>query len=173
GLREPKSWRVMVLSTGETTVEAKLSEERGRRPRAGQLVRMLDIPAEREFGVFDHPGSDHDAGKLAKSFKQAAMSAYGSAGPEFVRRLIEQQATGGFVRALIGDFVAVNVATGADGQIDRAAQRLGLIAAAGELATSLGVTPWQEGEAKAAAVWTLEQWIRQRGGTEPAEARQA
>jgi len=171
GLREPKSWRVMVLSTGETTVEAKLSEERGRRPRAGQLVRMLDIPAEREFGVFDHPGSDHDAGKLAKSFKQAAMSAHGSAGPEFVRRLIEQQATGGFVRALIGDFVAVNVATGADGQIDRAAQRLGLIAAAGELATSLGVTPWQEGEAK--AVWTLEQWIRQRGGTEPAEARQA
>ena len=64
-------------------------------------------------------------------------------------------------------------AGGADGQVDRAAQRLGLIAAAGELATRLGVTPWREGEVTAAAAWALEQWIGQRGGTEPAEARQA
>ena len=48
-----------------------------------------------------------------------------------------------------------------------------MIAAAGELAISFGVTPWREGEAMAAAAWALEQWISQRGGTEPAEARQA
>ena len=50
-MREPKSWRVMVLSTGELPVEAKLREDRGRKARAGQLVRMLDIPADRGFGV--------------------------------------------------------------------------------------------------------------------------
>jgi uncharacterized protein (DUF927 family) len=48
-----------------------------------------------------------------------------------------------------------------------------LIATAGELATLLGVTLWREGEVTAAAAWALEQWISQRGGTEPAEARQA
>ena len=172
-MREPKSWRVLVLSTGELSVAAKLSEDRGRKPRAGQMVRMLDIPAERGFGVFDHAGPDDDAGKLAKAFKQAAVSAYGTAGPEFVRRLIDEQVTGETVRGLMGEFVAVNVPAGADGQIDRAAQRLGLIAAAGELATALGVTPWGEGEASAAAAWALAQWIDQRGGTEPAENRQA
>ena len=121
------------------------------------------------------PGTvpEGDAGKLAKAFKQAALSAYGVAGPEFVQRLIDEQVTGDDVRGLVGEFVSAHVPAGADGQVDRAAQRLGLIAAAGELATLLGVTPWREGEASAAAAWALEQWIGQRGGTEPAEARQA
>jgi uncharacterized protein (DUF927 family) len=172
-MREPKSWRVLTLSTGELSGEAKLSEDRGRKARAGQLVRLLDIPAERGFGAFDHAGAENDAGQVAKAFKHAAISAYGTAGPEFVRRLIDEQVTGENVRALIAEFVAAHVPAGADGQIDRAAQRLGLIAAAGELATLLGVTPWNEGEASAAAAWALEQWIGQRGGTAPAEYRQA
>jgi uncharacterized protein (DUF927 family) len=134
---------------------------------------MLDLATERSFGVFDHSGPDNDAGKLAKAFKHAAISSYGTAGPEFVRRLIDEQVTGDDVRRAICDFVSSHVPAGADGQIDRAAQRLGLIAAAGELASALGVTPWAEGEASAAAAWALAQWIDQRGGTEPAENRQA
>lgn len=134
---------------------------------------MLDIPADRGFGVFDHAGQDNDASKLAKAFKQAAISAYGVAGPEFVRRLIDEQVTGDDVRGLVGEFVLAQVPARADGQVDRAAQRLGLIAAAGEMAIKLGVTPWRAGEASSAAAWALAQWISQRGGTEPAEARQA
>jgi putative DNA primase/helicase len=172
-MREPKSWRVMVLSTGEITVDSKLTEDRARKPRAGQLVRMLDIPADRGFGVFDHAGPDDDAGRLAKAFKQAAISAYGVAGPEFVRKLINEQVTGDDICGQVGEFVSAYLPAGADGQVDRAAQRLGLIATAGELAALLGVTPWREGEVTAAAAWALEQWISQRGGTEPAEARQA
>src|SRR5208283_4492546 len=76
------------------------------------------------------------------------------------------------VRGLVGEFLSAHVPAGADGQVDRAGQRLGLIAAAGELAVSLGLTPWREGEATAAAARALEQWICQRGGTEDAEARQ-
>src|SRR5262249_25614104 len=66
--REPKSWRVLMLSSGEVPVEAKLSEAPGRKPRAGQLVRLLDMPAERgkRFGVFDNGGPDGDGGALAK-----------------------------------------------------------------------------------------------------------
>jgi uncharacterized protein (DUF927 family) len=173
GLREPKSWRVMFISTGEVPTEAKLAEDRGRKPRTGQSIRLLDIPAERGFGVFDHAGRDGDAAALAKACKLAAVSAYGTAGPEFVRRIIDQDVTGEVVRALIADFTSAHVPAGADGQIDRAAHRLGLIAAAGELATLLGVTPWKKGEARAAAAWALEQWIAGRGGTAPAEVRQA
>src|ERR1700722_2138956 len=105
-MREPKSWRVMVLSTGEITVASKLAEDRASKPRAGQFVRMLDIPADRGFGVFDHAGPDDDAGKLVKAFKQSAISAYGVAGPEFVRRLINEQVTGDDVRGQVGEFVS-------------------------------------------------------------------
>ena len=86
--REPKSWRVLFLSSGELPVEAKLSEAPGRKARAGQLVRLLDVPADRGagFGVFDNGGPNGDAAALAKSIKLAAMSNYGTAGPAFVRQ---------------------------------------------------------------------------------------
>ncbi len=174
-LREPKSWRVMLLSTGEIPVETKLAEERGRRARAGQMVRLLDVPADRGrgFGAFDNAGAEGDAGKLSKAIKLAAVSAYGTAGPAFVRRLIAEGVDGGTVRAMVAEFVAAAVPHGSDGQIIRAAERLGLVAAAGELATLLGVTPWRAGAARESGAWALSQWIDGRGGTEPAEARQA
>lgn len=174
-LREPKTWRVLLLSSGEVPIAMKLAEDKGRRARAGQFVRLLDIPADRGagFGAFDNAGPEGDAGKLAKAFKQAAQSSYGTAGPEFVRRLIAEQVTGEDVRALVGDFAAEFVPSGSDGQVDRAAQRLGLIAAAGELASKLGIVPWATGTAWEAAAWALGQWIAGRGGTEPAEASQA
>ena len=167
-LREPKSWRALILSSGEIPTETKLGEDRGRKARAGQLVRMLDVPADRGFGfgAFDSGGPDSDASKLAKAFKHAAIAAYGTAGPGFVRQLIAEDVTGEDVRAFVVEFVASTVPPGSDGQIDRAAQRFGLIAAAGEFATSLGVTPWREGEAREAAAWALAKWIdaARRGG---------
>ncbi len=162
-----------MISSGEVPIEGKLSEDRGKKTRAGQLVRLLDIMASRAFGVFDHAGSDGDAAAFAKACKQAAASAYGTAGPDFVRRLIDESVTGEGVRSMVADFVAVQVPSGADGQIDRAAHRLGIIAAAGELATTLGLTGWRKGEAREAAAWALKQWNEGRGGTEPAEVRQA
>jgi len=77
------------------------------------------------------------------------------------------------VRELVRAFVTAGVPHGADGQIDRAAHRFGLVAAAGELATLFGLTPWREGEATEAAAWALTQWIDGRGGTEPAETSRA
>jgi len=52
---------------------------------------------------------------------------------------------------------------------DRAAQRFGLIFAARDF----GIVPWPLGAAREAAAWALARWIDLRGGTEPAEARQA
>jgi putative DNA primase/helicase len=173
GLREPKTWRVLAISSGEVPVDGKLSEDRSRKTRAGQLVRLLDIPAQRAHGVFDHRGPDGDPASLAKAFKLAATSAYGTAGPEFVRRLIDERVTGDDVRAFVASFVKGHVPKGADGQIDRAAHRLGLSAAAGEFATDFGLTAWREGEATEAAAWALTAWIAGRGGTEPAEVSQA
>jgi uncharacterized protein (DUF927 family) len=34
-LREPRSWRVLFISSGEVPVDAKLIEDRGRKSRAG------------------------------------------------------------------------------------------------------------------------------------------
>lgn len=174
-LREPKTWRVLVLSSGEIPIAIKLGEDKGRRARAGQLVRLLDIPIDRGFGfgAFDHAGPDGDAGALAKAFKVAATTAYGTAGPAFIHALIDDGVEGEAIRAMVADFVAAEVSPGADGQIGRAAQRFGLIMAAGELAIALGIVPWRAGAAREAAGWALSQWVAGRGGSEPAEVQQA
>jgi putative DNA primase/helicase len=173
--REPKSWRLLYLSSGELPVESKLAEASGRRVRAGQLVRLLDVPAERGagFGVFDHGGLDSDAAALANAIKLAALSAYGTAGPAFVRKLISDSVSGDDVRGLIDPFVKSIIPAGSDGQVERAARRFGLLSAAGELAACFAIVPWQAGAAREAAAWALRRWIELRGGTEPAEERQA
>ncbi len=135
-------------------------------------MRILDIRAERASGVFDNAGPERDAAALAKACSLAAVTAYGTVGPEFVRRLIADEMSGADVRALVADFAAAHVPPGADGQVVRAANRLGLVAAAGELATRFGLTGWREGEAREAVAWALAQWIEGRGGLEPAEVRQ-
>ena len=176
-LRETKTWRVVTLSTGEVPMEAKLSESGGRKPRAGEQVRMLDILADRGkgFGVFSSHGPERDAGKLADAFKLAAETNYGTAGPEFVRRVIKYGAlkAGEITRKRANEFVAAQVPAGADGKVVRVARRLGHHAAAGELAVELKITPWKKGAAMRAHVWAFQQWLAKRGGIEPAEVRQA
>lgn len=174
-LREPKSWRVLIISSGEMPIDTKLAEDRGRKSRGGQQMRMLDIQADRGlgYGVFDSAGPTGNAKDVADAFRLAATSAYGIAGPEFVRALLMNDVTGDDVRSFVKEFVAAHVPPGVDGQVERAGQRLGLIAAAGELATEFQLTGWKKGDATRAAAWALATWIDNRGGTGAFEDWQA
>jgi uncharacterized protein (DUF927 family) len=174
-LREVKTWRVAIVSTGELTIPMKIAEDRSRKAQAGQLVRMLDINADRGngFGVFDNGGATNDVSSLVANLKHAAVTIYGTAGPEFVRRLIERGVASESINADIIKFVDAHVRSDADGQVKRAAQRFGVIAVAGELAISFGIVPWNKGAADAAAAWALDRWIEGRGGVAAAEKDQA
>jgi uncharacterized protein (DUF927 family) len=176
GLQSCQSWRTFVLSTGELRLRDKLQEE-DKRPMAGQLVRLLEVPADAGlgFGAFDHGGASGDAKDLADALKQAARTHYGTAGPEFVRRLIEK-GLGEVVReagTMIAAFARDHVPPGADGQVRRAADTFALVGYAGELATALGVLPWQPGEALGAAATCFEAWLDDRGGAESHEVPEA
>jgi len=176
-IRAPMTWRVLTLSTGELPMAAKIAEDKQRKAYAGQAVRLLDVPADagRGFGLFDNAGPDGDPARLAEALQKAALSAYGEAGPAFVRALMDmgQEEARALVVDLVENFVAEHAPADGDGQIRRAAARLGMIAAAGELARTFNIVPWQEGEAEAAAAQALSDWIGSRGGTEPAEVREA
>lgn len=60
-----------------------------------------------------------------------------------------------------------------DGQINRAAKRFALFAAAGELAISFGVFPWETGTAVQSAKTCFHDWLAFRGGVGALEAREA
>jgi putative DNA primase/helicase len=177
-LRPSLTWRVIVLSTGEMQMASKINEDRnGRRAQAGQAVRLLDIAADAKkgFGVFDNAGAQDDAARLSDAIKKASRTYYGTAGPAFVKRLAAEDSKEAArdIAAAVEAFVDKNAPAGSDGQVRRAAQRLGLIGAAGEMAAGWGIVPWASGEAFAAAAAALVSWVDGRGGTEGAEVQEA
>jgi hypothetical protein len=139
-----KIWRALILSSGEMTVETKIRQFHKATANTGAALRLLNVAADqgRGLGVFDAPGPTGNSADLVKAFSEAMNNVYGSAGPEFIRAIIARADCAETVREAVNRFIKEHVDPGADGQVERAAKRFGLIAAAGELATELGVTGW-------------------------------
>jgi putative DNA primase/helicase len=142
GRRVPE-WRLLFLSTGEVGLADLLAEARGgpRRPRAGQEVRVVDIPADAGagLGLFEDLHGERDGAALADRISTAARRLYGTAG-----------------------------------QVQRVAGRFALLAAAGEMATALGILPFLQGEAEGAAARCFTDWLAAReGGAGAAEDAKA
>jgi putative DNA primase/helicase len=165
-LRQNKTYRTVTFSTGEMKIGQKLKEDSSRRVMAGQMVRTMDVPADRGkgHGAFDFAGPTGNAGDIANAFKAATTTYYGSAGPAFVAALLERNIDGESIRRSISTFEKENVPKDSAPQVHRGARRFGLFAAAGELGIEFGILPWPKGVATEAAVWAFKEWVSGRGG---------
>jgi putative DNA primase/helicase len=171
-LRERAEFRVMVLSSGEQSLADKIAEA-GHKAKAGQLLRVIDIPADAGcgFGLFEDL-KGMEAGAFAGSLKEASNRFYGTAGPAFVEALAaDLQATTAAARVLANEIKArlLDLVPGATGQIERVAARLALIAAAGRLAQKALGLPWEENACEEAACAVFRAWLEQRGGSASGE----
>ena len=152
-------WRCMVLSNGERTISTAMREG-GQRAKAGQGVRLLDVPVDRSHGAWDSLHGYTDGAAFSDALKTAAKTSYGHAGPAFLERLTRDDRD---FCALLETIKQLPGFLSEDGQHKRGAARLALIAMAGELATDYGITGWEEGDAIAAAVEALNLWKNLRG----------
>ena len=176
--RPPKTWRTLVLSSGEVDLNTKIKEDDPQRQvAAGQLIRVVDIGADAEsnLGIFEKLNGFRTAEEMAVSLNRSALENYGHSGTAFVEMLsrdIEGSATHAI--ALMGNCLPkLNVPAKADSQVVRVAKRFALVAAAGEMATTMGILPWTEGEATNAAKILFHNWLDRRGGTGALEADSA
>lgn len=167
--RPQARWKVMILSSGEISLADKIAEAGGR-AKAGQEVRLLDIPADaRPHGAFDDLHGAADGAVFADASSRASATDFGTAGPAFVEAILADP--DGFRTAIRTAMEAFQQPARRklngpiDGQVARAIARLSLIAAAGDTATVHGLTGWPEGAAQDAALVLLELWIKGRGGT--------
>jgi putative DNA primase/helicase len=168
----PNTWRIFILSTGEISISDKIREG-GKRARAGQEIRVLDINADagKGFGVFDVGDNPEN---LARELRQAAVNSYGTAGSAFIRAIIARTDDVAIIVKEGLDGFRERVANGSQsGQVLRAANRIGLVAVAGELAIQLGILPWLTGSVNEAAGEAFRDWHAERGGNDPAEVRAA
>ena len=155
-------WRCFVLSTGERSIATTMAEG-GHRVKAGQTVRLLDVPALRTHGAWDNLHQHGSGTVFSDAIKRAAVTNYGHAGRAFLEKLTRDHESS-FSEALDAIKALPELqAPGDEGQAIRAAARFAVLALAGELATSYGVTGWPEGEAIRAAAVGFAAWQSLRG----------
>lgn len=166
GLRDPASWRVLFLSSGEAGLSEHMAEAK-KKPKAGQEIRLLDIPADAGAGcgMFEQLHSFANGAAFSKTLTEAASKHYGTAAQPYLAKLVEHHdKVAEWIKKAQREFAHAHVDEGAGGQVHRAALRFALIGAAGELATKWQITGWQPGEAMQAAVTCYKAWLAQRGG---------
>lgn len=171
--RSLTTWRLLFLSSGEVAL-ADLVTQAGGKVRAGQEVRIIDLPADAGAGrgLFDVLPEGMTAGAFADALKASSAKHHGHALPAFLRVLVTEPAKYREALAKMRDTIAGELADDSvDGQVRRVAQRFALVAAAGELATAFKLTGWATGEAQRAAAACFRAWMAGRGtpgASEPA-----
>jgi putative DNA primase/helicase len=171
-IRERRIWRLTILSSGELTIEQHANSE-GQVVRGGIGIRVLNIPADAGAGIgaFETIHGAATPKEFADSLKRAALAYYGAPLRTWLRMLVDnREAWVEILRETVKDFEQANTPADSSREVQRAIRRFAVWAAAGELATVMGITGWPEGQAIWAAARCLEAWIEQRGGTGSTDA---
>lgn len=171
--RPAASWRLLFLSAGEESLSALMARI-GRKANAGQEIRLADIEADAGagLGAFETLNGCASPAALSLALKDAATRCHGAAGVAWLRAIVgDRDKLADFITGGVRQFVTENAPAGASGQVLRVAQRFGLVAVAGELATHYGLTGWPEGEAAQAASRCFAAWLEAFGGTGNREDR--
>ena len=177
GAARPRlTWRLLFLSAGEVGLADHMSEA-GKRSRAGQELRMIDVPADAgaTLGIFDTLHGHEGGGALAQHLTREAERVYGTLGRAWLHWLVDHtESLSATLRERMAAIESKIVPESALGQVQRVGRRFALVAAAGELASEAGITGWPKGEAIAAARAVFNAWLMVRpGGTGLSEEAQA
>lgn len=169
--RKRRTWRLLFLSSGEVGM-ADLMADAGKRVRAGQEVRMVDVPLDAGAGMggIEDRHEFDSAAELAEALKAGAARAHGTAGRTWLQWCADhfgelQHRVRDLADRYRGDFVP----DAASGQVRTVGSRFALVAAAGELATEAGITGWPAGHAAWAARRCFEAWLAARGHVDNGE----
>ncbi|CAG9269367.1 DUF927 domain-containing protein [Paraburkholderia caribensis] len=172
--RPRQSWRLLFLSAGEIGL-AQHMQTGGKRAKAGQEVRLVELPADagKGHGLFEDLHGASGGAQFSSIINEGCARSFGTAAIEFLK-IVTSEA--GIMEAYLkkgtSRFLEEYLPADASGQAHRVCQRFALIAQAGEYATQRGITGWKRGEALAAAGECFRAWLNGRGGAGSLERTQ-
>ncbi|EGX7443825.1 DUF927 domain-containing protein [Salmonella enterica] len=156
GNRDLKRWRTVAISTGEMDLETFIATA-GRKTKAGQLVRLLNIPMSKAVRFHDHQnGKQH-----ADALKDAWQNHHGAAGRAWIKWLADhQQEAVSVVRQCEERWRSLIPADYGE-QVHRVGARFAIL----EAALLLGevVTGWDAQTCRDAVQHTYNAWLREFG----------
>lgn len=159
-------WRLLFLSAGEIGLSQHL-QEAGKKIKAGQQVRLVDISADAEqgHGIFENLHGFNSGAILSQTLLESTQKYYGVPFIKFLEFLtasnLEQQKE--MIKQSCKKFLYEYLPKESSGQVHRVCERFALIAAAGELATRYQITNWPVGESENAAAVCFQSWLEHRG----------
>jgi putative DNA primase/helicase len=166
-LRAPKQFTLLFLSSGEKTLSDCMTEAR-KTLKAGQAVRMLDIPVNQKNGLFDELHDKKDGAELSNYLKEQVLKYYGTPARAFINAIIKdgKDTVKQDFKEKQSEWTTEYLKKQKDvsGQVNSAFMRFALAAYAGEYATANNLTGWQQGEALSGCLRCFDDWIEQRGG---------
>ncbi|MDF7784131.1 DUF927 domain-containing protein [Pantoea stewartii] len=156
GNRDLKRWRTVAISTGEVDLETFIAQA-GRKAKAGQLVRLLNIPLSKAMRFHQHEnGKQH-----ADALKDAYQSHHGAAGREWIKWLASnQQQAAEAVREAEARWRALIPAEYGE-QVHRVGARFAILEAA--LLLGRVITGWDEQTCRDAVQHSYNAWVREFG----------
>jgi len=172
--RTRRTWQTIVMSTGEVDVAA-MAAKAGQKLPAGAEVRLPSIHLDgRDMWPELHGASSPVA--LMAQLQTALHQQYGTAIRAFLNQLTvarnDPESGLEVMVEAVRDRFYEQLPNGHDPQVRDVARRCALIAAAGEMAISWNILPWQEGDAVSCAETILDWWLNRRGGAGSTEESQ-
>jgi uncharacterized protein (DUF927 family) len=145
--RRSAEWRLLFLSSGEIPLGDKMAEI-GRQPKAGQGVRLVDIPADAGvwLGAFEHLHGAESPGAFAEEIRLATENYHGTPIRRYLEVLTARHAANASQLVELPhesrrQFLVTHLPKEASPQVRSVCNRFALVAAAGSLATAMGSSP--------------------------------
>lgn len=172
--KKQATWRLVFLSTGELGL-TQLMLEIGKRVKAGQEVRFIEIPADTgKYGLFENLHEFENGADFATYLKNTCAALHGIASKAFLTKLVEDiEGATATVEAIINGIRQQYLPKDASAQAIRVFNHFALIAAAGELASQFGITGWEVEDAVKGVMKCFQDWIESRGDTGMHEEKEA
>lgn len=156
GNRDLKRWRVVAISTGEVDMETFVATA-GKKAKAGQLVRLINIPLTKATHFHEYKTGESHARALAAAW----LEHHGAAGREWIKYLADhQQQAKDTLRAAETRWRELIPADYGE-QAHRVAGRFAVMEAA--LILSANITGWDEQTCRDAVQHTWNSWIHEFG----------
>ena len=159
GNRRQKTWRNLILSTGEINPESLIGDRA--QWKAGNHVRLPDIQAEARYGIYDTLHGFTDGAKLSEHINQATAKQRGTAGRALIRQILKdgKEAAAQAVEASHARFL--ETLPPMEGQARRIARRFALLAAVLEYAAP--ITGMRQGAGEAGVRQCFNEWLEENG----------
>ena len=172
--KKTQRWNLAFLSNGEKTIDDYLGSI-GKSVNGGVHMRFLSLPAsqhedealKKRNGIYTDTHNFINGAALSDHLNKACEKYHGEPFLEFIKQLTSTD-LGELIKvhhAEIATYRERVLGNDAGGQAVRAFQKFALVGLAGELASTFGITGWNEGHSIQSAISLFRMWVDIRGGT--------